>query len=287
MLKKIVREIVPNMPTSDGAGVRLQRCIGTPRLKTLDPFLMLDEIKSDKAGDYIEGFPDHPHRGFETVTYLLHGNMLHQDHKGNSGNLVSGSIQWMTAGRGIIHSETPQQKDGLMWGFQLWVNLPAAEKMKDPRYQDISPDRIPEVKLDDKGSIVRVLAGQFGGATGPVEGISRKPTFLDVRLKSGGSFSTTIPKNFTTFLYVYDGSIQINEGDSQKTSAAGHVIVFESSQEEVDEELSVSIPEGGHGSFLCLAGKPIGEPIAWRGPFVMNTWEEIGQAYTDYANGRF
>eukprot|EP01099_Mayorella_cantabrigiensis_P007299 TRINITY_DN644_c0_g1_i1.p1 TRINITY_DN644_c0_g1~~TRINITY_DN644_c0_g1_i1.p1 ORF type:complete len:288 (+),score=58.79 TRINITY_DN644_c0_g1_i1:104-967(+) len=287
MLKKVIRDIVSNTPTSDGAGVRLFRAIGTSKLKTLDPFLMLDEIKSDKADDYIEGFPDHPHRGFETVTYLLHGNMLHQDHKGNSGNLVSGSIQWMTAGRGIIHSETPQQKDGLMWGFQLWVNLPAAEKMKEPKYQDIPPERVPEVKLDERGSYVRVLAGQFDGAVGPVEGISRNPTFLDVRLKSEGSFRAIIPKNFTSFLYVYDGSIEIQQNGSARTCTSGHTVVFESSKEEVEEEIAVSIPAGGHGSFLCLAGRPIGEPIAWRGPFVMNTWEEIGQAYSDYASGRF
>src|SRR5688572_33097991 len=176
--RRVVR-IVEGQRTSEGAGVNLTRMIGTRELDHLDPFLLLDEFKSDKADDYLAGFPDHPHRGFETVTYMLAGAMRHQDHVGNQGELVPGSVQWMTAGRGIIHSEMPRQKDGLMWGFQLWVNLPAKDKMTAPRYQDIAAAQIPEVRSD--AGVVRVLAGSYGGTTGPVEGVATRPTMLDAQ----------------------------------------------------------------------------------------------------------
>src|SRR5687767_1675175 len=175
-----ILKTIPAMPTSDGAGVRLERSIGTRGLPMLDPFLLLDEFRSDKASDYLAGFPDHPHRGFETVTYMLAGSMEHRDHKGNHGLLTSGSVQWMTAGRGIIHSEMPRQQDGLMWGFQLWVNLPAAHKLDPPRYQDIPPDRVPERETPEGGQ-VRVVAGRSGDAEGPVRGIVTEPLYLDVR----------------------------------------------------------------------------------------------------------
>ena len=176
-----VTRVVAGQPTSDGAGVQLTRVLGTPQLDHLDPFLLLDEFKSDRPGDYLAGFPDHPHRGFETVTYMLAGAMTHRDHVGNEGELVAGSVQWMTAGRGIVHSEMPRQKDGLMWGFQLWVNLPARNKMTAPRYQDIPPDKIPEVELG-RGVRARVIVGEAGGARGPVEGIVTQPLYLDVRM---------------------------------------------------------------------------------------------------------
>ena len=184
MAERKVERVVHAVPTSDGAGVRLSRAIANAELDHLDPFLLLDEFRSDDPNDYIAGFPDHPHRGFETVTYMLAGKMEHADHAGNRGLLTGGGAQWMTAGRGIIHSETPKQEDGLMWGFQLWVNLPAKHKMTAPRYQDIDPGAIPEVKIE--GGSVRVIAGTLRGATGPVQGIVTDPVYLDVRLGAGG-----------------------------------------------------------------------------------------------------
>src|SRR6266540_1540249 len=211
MAERSVLKVFTGQPTSDGAGVRLTRIIGTPALEQLDPFLLLDEFKSDKPGDYLAGFPDHPHRGFETVTYMLAGAMHHQDHVGNQGELVPGSVQWMTAGRGIIHSEMPRQQGGLMWGFQLWVNLPAREKMTAPRYQDIPPEKIPEVALGD-GVQVRVIAGEAGGVRGPVEGIATHPLYLDVRLSPRASLSHEIPAGHTAFAYVYEGRVRFARG---------------------------------------------------------------------------
>src|SRR5262245_17974669 len=196
--------VVTGQPTSDGAGVRLTRVIGSPALEQLDPFLLLDEFKSDRADDYLAGFPDHPHRGFETVTYMLAGSMLHQDHVGNRGELVPGSVQWMTAGRGIIHSEMPRQKDGLMWGFQLLVNLPARDKMTAPRYQDIAPGKVPEVGLA-AGVRVRVLAGEAGGVHGPVEGIVTQPLYLDVHMDRGARAELAVESGHNAFVYVYEG----------------------------------------------------------------------------------
>ncbi|HVJ61965.1 MAG TPA: pirin family protein, partial [Tahibacter sp.] len=183
---------VRGRPTSDGAGVKLTRVIGQPALDMLDPFLMLDEFRSDSAGDYIAGFPSHPHRGFETVTYMLAGNMRHGDNQGNTGYLKAGSVQWMTAGRGIVHSEMPEQDDGLMWGFQLWVNLPAQDKMTAPRYQDIAPDRIPET-TPAEGVLARVIAGELGGAAGPVSGVATAPLYLDLRLEPGARIDVPLP----------------------------------------------------------------------------------------------
>src|SRR5712692_79157 len=203
MSERRVGKIVTGQPTSDGAGVRLTRVIGTQDLDHLDPFLLLDEFKSDRPDDYLAGFPDHPHRGFETVTYMLAGSMRHQDHVGNRGELVAGSVQWMTAGRGIVHSEMPQQKDGLMWGFQLWVNLPARDKMTAPRYQDIPPEKIPEVDLT-AGVRARVIAGEAGGVRGPVEGIVTKPLYLDVRMGAGARVSLDVAAGHNAFVYVYE-----------------------------------------------------------------------------------
>jgi len=262
------------VPTSDGAGVRLSRAIANAELEHLDPFLLLDEFRSDNPNDYIAGFPDHPHRGFETVTYMLAGKMEHADHAGNRGLLVGGGAQWMTAGRGIIHSETPKQEDGLMWGFQLWVNLPAKSKMTAPRYQDIDPGAIPEVKVD--GGSVRVVAGTFGGATGPVQGIVTDPFYLDVRLDANGAFDTGIPEGHTAFLYTYEGSGEVGATPlSPKTLAVlspGDVI-------------RASAGDSGV-RFLCIAARPLNEPIARYGPFVMNTREEIHQAFEDFRNGQ-
>jgi len=274
-MRDIVRRVA-GIETSDGAGVRLKRSLGGPHLGELDPFLLLDEFRSDKADDYLAGFPDHPHRGFETVTYMLAGHMRHRDSVGNEGNLVPGSVQWMTAGRGIIHSEMPQQENGLMWGFQLWVNLPAADKMSAPRYQDIPPERIPEVIIGN-GTTVRVIAGSFAGLSGPVEGIATAPLYLDVTLPEGASLEIPIPAQHQGFVYPFEGSGRIS-GASLDTGTLGVL----------GEGKGIGASAGADGyRFLVVTGTPIGEPVARHGPFVMNTKAEIYRAVMDFQNGNF
>jgi redox-sensitive bicupin YhaK (pirin superfamily) len=275
MPERRVDRVVDAIPTSDGAGVRLSRAIANEELDHLDPFLLLDEFRSDNPDDYIAGFPDHPHRGFETVTYMLAGKMEHADHAGNRGLLVGGGAQWMTAGRGIIHSETPKQENGLMWGFQLWVNLPAASKMTAPRYQDIDPIAIPEVKLEN-GS-VRVIAGAFENATGPVQGIVTDPLYLDVRLSASGRFETALPEDHTAFIYTYQG-----QGLVGATSLSPKTLAILSSGDRVAARAT-----GSDFRFLCIAARPLREPIVRYGPFVMNTRAEIHQAFEDFRSGRF
>jgi redox-sensitive bicupin YhaK (pirin superfamily) len=277
--RRVVR-IVTGQPASDGAGVRLNRVIGTPQLDHVDPFLLLDEFKSDRPDDYLAGFPDHPHRGFETVTYMLAGAMRHQDHAGNQGDLVAGSVQWMTAGRGIVHSEMPRQKDGLMWGFQLWINLPATEKMTAPRYQDIAPEKIPEVALAD-GVRARVIAGEAGGARGPVAGITTQPLYLDVRMEPGSRVAHDVAAGHAAFAYVYDGGATFDGGDDGREVSAGQLAVLG------DGERVSATATGAGVRFLLLAARPLREPIARYGPFVMNTREEIVQAVQDFQEGRF
>jgi hypothetical protein len=270
-----VVKLVTGQPTSDGAGVRLTRVIGTPALDHLDPFLLLDEFKSDKADDYLAGFPDHPHRGFETVTYMLAGAMRHRDHVGNQGELVAGSVQWMTAGRGIIHSEMPRQQDGLMWGFQLWVNLPARDKMTAPRYQDIAPEKIPEVELAP-GVRARVIAGEAAGVRGPVEGIVTQPLYLDVRMDAGARVSVDVPAGHNAFAYVYEGRAEV----AGQEVHAGQLAVLG------DGDAVTAAATGSPARLLLLAARPLGEPIARYGPFVMNTREELVQAAEDFRSGR-
>jgi redox-sensitive bicupin YhaK (pirin superfamily) len=278
MSERRVLKVVTGQRTSDGAGVRLTRMIGTPQLDHVDPFLLLDEFKSDRPDEYLAGFPDHPHRGFETVTYMLAGAMRHQDHVGNQGELVAGSVQWMTAGRGIIHSEMPQQKDGLMWGFQLWVNLPARDKMTAPRYQDIAPPRIPEVELAE-GVRARVIAGEAGGQRGPVEGIATQPLYLDVRMAPRASASLPLPVGHSAFVHVYEGQVTLGSADASQELTAGQLAVLGDG-----ERLSIATGEAP-ARFLVLAARPLGEPIARYGPFVMNTREEILKAVEDYRQG--
>jgi len=273
-----VVKVVTGQPTSDGAGVRLTRVIGTAALDHIDPFLLLDEFKSDRPDDYLAGFPDHPHRGFETVTYMLAGSMLHQDHVGNRGELVPGSVQWMTAGRGIIHSEMPRQKDGLLWGFQLWVNLPARLKMTAPRYQDIPPGKIPEVALAD-GVRVRVLAGEAGGARGPVEGIATEPLYLDVSLAPGARLALEVPPGHSAFAYVYQGSAVLGPATAGKDITAGELALLGDGNGVTAQARDIA------ARLLLLAARPLGEPVARYGPFVMNTREEIAQAVQDYQRG--
>jgi len=269
--------IVPGRATSDGAGVKLRRYIGTTELEVLDPFLMLDAFGSDDPDAYIAGFPDHPHRGFETVTYMLAGRMRHGDNKGNVGLLGPGSVQWMTAGRGIVHSEMPEQETGRMAGFQLWVNLPAKDKMCAPRYQDIAAERIPTVD-GPGGARVKVIAGRFGGVEGPVSGIATDPIYWDVALPAGKSFDVALPEGHNAFLHVHDGAaVSIGSDRVRK----GDLAVLDRG-----ETLKVRA-EGAASTFILVAGHPLGEPIVKYGPFVMNSREEILSAIHDYQEGRF
>ena len=279
MSPRTVAKVISGQPTSDGAGVRLTRMIGTPALEQLDPFLLLDEFKSDRADDYLAGFPDHPHRGFETVTYMLAGAMEHRDHAGNRGELVPGSVQWMTAGRGIVHSEMPRQRDGLMWGFQLWVNLPARDKMIAPRYQDIAPERIPEATLAE-GVTARIIAGKVGGVVGPVEGIATEPLYLDVHLSPDAAVELPLTLGHNAFAYVYDGRATLGPASSAREVGAGQLAVLS------DGDALRAATGSVAARLLLLAARPLREPISRYGPFVMNTREEIVQAVDDYRNGR-
>jgi len=273
--REVGRKVV-GQPTSDGAGVRMTRVIGTPRLDNFDPFLLLDEFRSDDPNDYIGGFPDHPHRGFETVTYMLAGYMKHGDNQGNTGHLGPGSVQWMTAGRGIVHSEFPEQEDGLMWGFQLWVNLPASDKMTAPRYQDIPGEDIPEVSLGE-GIKARVIAGELGGVSGPISGVATTPVYYDLMLDEDCRYTVHVPQEHNVFVYIYRGSAKVGAAGTfvQRGEMAllthGEVIDIEA----VDD-----------CACIIVGGRPLNEPIARYGPFVMNTQDEIHQAFADYQAGR-
>jgi quercetin 2,3-dioxygenase len=275
--RQVVR-VVRGRPASDGAGVKLTRVIGQADLDMIDPFLMLDEFRSDSASDYMAGFPTHPHRGFETVTYMLAGRMRHGDNQGNSGLLTPGSVQWMTAGRGILHSEMPEQEDGLMWGFQLWVNLPAKDKMTAPRYQDIAPERIPEVAL--KGASVRVISGAFAGAQGPVQDVATDPVYLDLRLQPGASIDVPLPRGHNAFVYVYEGQVRVGDGASSKLVRGDLGLLGPGAS------TLIQAPDAG-ARLILVAGRPLNEPVAKYGPFVMNTPQQIAQAVEDFRNGTF
>jgi redox-sensitive bicupin YhaK (pirin superfamily) len=275
-----VLRIIGGRAASDGAGVRLTRIIGGPELPQLDPFLLLDEFRSDQPDDYLAGFPDHPHRGFETVTYMLAGRMRHRDSKGNAGLLSAGSVQWMTAGRGIIHSEMPEQEEGLLWGFQLWVNLPAADKMRAPRYQDIAAEQIPECVLPG-GAKVRVIAGSMLGTDGPVQAVATEPVYLDIELPPDAAIATPLPVSLSGFVYVFQGAAMIGEGAGARRVDRGELGALDQSPRFVASA-------GATGARLLLvAGRALNEPIARYGPFVMNTREQIVQAVEDFNAGRF
>ena len=276
-----VARVVRGQPTSDGAGVKLTRVIGQRDLDMLDPFLMLDEFRSDQAGDYLAGFPDHPHRGFETVTYMLAGRMRHHDNQGNSGLLTPGSVQWMTAGRGIVHSEMPEQVDGLMWGFQLWVNLPAQDKMGAPRYQDIAPERIP-VLAPAEGVQLRVIAGAFAGVEGPVQGIATAPLYLDLRLEAGTRIEVPLPATHNAFVYGYEGDAALGPEAATHPLARGELAVLDRDGSAVRISATAA-----PARLILVAGKPLDEPVAKYGPFVMNTQQQIVEAIQDYQAGRF
>ncbi|HEY5623820.1 MAG TPA: pirin family protein [Gammaproteobacteria bacterium] len=274
-------KILAGMPTSDGAGVNLTRLIGMPDLDMLDPFLLLDSIESDDPNDYIAGFPPHPHRGFETVTYILAGKMRHKDSTGREGVIEAGGVQWMTAGRGIIHSEMPEQEDGLLYGFQLWVNLPADLKMTAPSYREFSAEEIPAEERES-GVTVRVVTGTTSeGTTGPVENVVTDPLFVDIELPAGADFEEPIPESHGAFVHVIEGEVSVQGTAGDAEVGAGALAVLENGER-------VSLTAGANGARLLLvAGRRLDEPVARYGPFVMNTQAELMQAAADYQSGRF
>ena len=282
---RTVRRVVKGMPTSDGAGVKLRRVIGQPQLPDLDPFLMLDEFGTDKAEDYIAGFPDHPHRGFETVTYMLDGRMRHRDNHGNEGVLVPGSVQWMTAGRGLVHSEMPEQQEGRMRGFQLWLNLPARDKMTAPKYQEFGPERIPTA-TPTPGVSAKVIAGTVAGVVGPILQPATDPTYLDLAIEPGVTFSEPLAADYAAFLYVYEGTISVGSGPDAITVRTHELAVL-------DEGAKVELTgvtagaDGKSARAILVAGRPLREPVAKYGPFVMNTRDELQQAFIDFQSGKF
>ncbi|HYO54592.1 pirin family protein [Archangium sp.] len=278
---RTVVQTLPGIPTTDGAGVRLTRVIGQPALRNLDPFVMLDRFHSDDPSAYIAGFPSHPHRGFETVTVMLDGRMQHRDSLGNSGVIQGGGSQWMTAGRGIIHSEMPVQEQGLMSGFQLWVNLPAKEKMCDPYYQDLGPEQLAESTLSSAGSKVRVISGRPNGLAGPVRERPTQPTLFTLTLEDDQPFALELPDEHVSFAFVYSGEIDFGPEAKTKTKTvrAGNLAVFSPGK-----RLRMRATNQ-RSAVLVGAAKPIREPIVQRGPFVMNTEAEIYRAIEDYRNG--
>lgn len=278
MSTRELRQIVNGDQVSDGAGVQLKRVIGSPQLNMLDPFLMFDAFGSDRPQEYLAGFPPHPHRGFETVTYMLAGKMRHEDSVGNKGVIETGGVQWMTAGKGIIHSEMPEQEEGLLAGFQLWVNLPASEKMTEPHYQERSAQEIP-VETHDNGTEIRVVAGQTDkGTKGVIDNPYVNPLYLHVQLPAAAAFVQQVAKTDNSFIYVIDGQVSI--GDKQRLLKTGQLGVLEPGSE-------VILQAEQDSEFLLVSGQPLKEPVARGGPFVMNTREQIEQAFSDYREGRF
>ena len=272
-----VERLVVGQATSDGAGVKLTRVLSQPLQRRLDPFLMLDAFGSDQADDYIAGFPDHPHRGFETVTYMIAGRMLHRDSAGHEGLLENGGVQWMTAGRGVIHSEIPQQEEGVMEGFQLWLNLPAQDKMSAPWYRDFAAGELPRFTTDD-GVEVTVIAGESHGVSGAVTRAVTAPLYLDLHLPAGTSFSQPLPAGHNAFVYGYRGQVKLGEVEVPVRNMA---ILANAADRD-----GVRIDAAEEARVLLIAGRPLGEPIAQYGPFVMNTEQEISQAVADYRAGR-
>jgi len=278
---RTIQRLVEPQLTSDGAGVRLRRSIASARLDYLDPFLLLDEFRSDDPDDYIAGFPMHPHRGIETVTYMIAGEVNHRDTLGNSGTIGPGDVQWMTAGRAIMHEEMPAQRDGLLHGYQLWVNLPARDKMMPPRYQDITAARIPEITRHNV--TVRVITGTVDGVQGPVTDIIANPTYLDVSMPANSRFAQPIPRGHTAFAYVFQGQgIFGIVGTKDGTPIVSPTLAILSDGDRI-EVRTTDHP----ARFLLVSGKPIGEPIARYGPFVMNTREEIQQTLQELRDGTF
>jgi redox-sensitive bicupin YhaK (pirin superfamily) len=273
-----VERLVGGQSVMDGAGVRINRVLTQTLQRRLDPFLMLDAFGSDKAGDYIAGFPEHPHRGFETVTYMLTGRMRHRDSAGHEGLVTNGGVQWMTAGRGVVHSEMPEQNEGLMEGFQLWLNLPAKDKMSAPWYRDIPSGDVPRFTLDD-GSTVQVIAGSSHGVAGAVQRDITQPLYLDIDLPAGATFEQPLPAGHNAFLYVFRGEVVV-EG---KAVPQARMAILDNAPGADGVRIKTTAP----ARLLLIAGRPLNEPIAQYGPFVMNTQAEIFQAVEDFRNGKF
>ncbi|MCW8877431.1 MAG: pirin family protein [Kangiellaceae bacterium] len=271
-----IQHVFNGVAASDGAGVQLTRVIGSPYINMLDPFLLLDAFGSDKPQDYIAGFPPHPHRGFETVTYMLEGKMRHEDSAGNAGVIESGGVQWMTAGKGIIHSEMPEQEEGLLSGFQLWVNLPAAHKMTEPKYQERNSAEIPVEVYNDSVS-VKVIAGETSNKTkGVIENDFIAPVYWDISQQAGSNFKERITLGHNAFVYLYQGEIKLGD----RIVSQGQLAILSDGD-------SISIDSVKDSKYILVAGKPLNEPVARGGPFVMNTREEINQAFHDYQTGHF
>jgi quercetin 2,3-dioxygenase len=292
-----IKKVYASRPTLEGAGVHLKRALGFSNVPQLDPFLLLDDFHSSNPQDYIKGFPWHPHRGIETITYMLHGEVEHGDSMKNKGVIHAGDVQWMTAGSGIIHQEMPKgQKDGLMWGFQLWANLPASHKMMDPRYREVKQSQIPQVTTDE-GALIKIICGTVNGVHGPVRDIITEPEYLDITVPAGSIFKHAVHPDHTVFAYVIEGAADFDDVDGPhdlkvvndsyfkfeglKSFGPEHLITFEKGD-------SVNVrTEKGPVRFLLISGKPIGEPVAWYGPIVMNTEEELQTAFEEYRNGTF
>ena len=272
-----VERLVQGQATSDGAGVKLVRVLTQNLQRRLDPFLMLDAFGTDNPGDYIGGFPSHPHRGFETVTYMLQGRMRHRDSVGNVGLLVPGSVQWMTAGRGVIHSEMPEQQDGAMEGFQLWLNLPAQSKMREPWYRDVAAEEVPE--WHGEGATVRVIAGHSHGVTGAVQREVTEPLYLDLHLEPGARFEQNLPPTHNAFVYVYRGELSMAD-----TVVRRQRMAILANTPGSDGTVLQAGAEGARA--ILVAGAPLNEPIAQHGPFVMNTQQELMQAVQDFQAGK-
>ncbi|AKB25147.1 Pirin [Methanosarcina sp. MTP4] len=292
-----IKKIMKSMPTIEGAGVHLKRAFGFHQVPELDPFLLLDDFHSEYPEEYIMGFPWHPHRGIETITYVLHGEVDHGDSMGNSGVIEAGDVQWMTAGSGIVHQEMPKgEKSGLMWGFQLWANLPASHKMMDPRYQEIKSSQIPELFLE-KGIKMRIICGAINGVEGPVKGIVTDPVYVDVTVPRYATFTHMAIPGYTMFAYVIDGAGYFDEERDPYAFELEGAKYFDLRQDcLIDQENlvlygdgdSIEVTAGEKGvRFLLVSGKPIREPVAWYGPIVMNTQEELKVAFEEYRSGRF
>jgi redox-sensitive bicupin YhaK (pirin superfamily) len=272
-----VKKIIKAVNASDGAGVKLKRSIGTPEADYIDPFLMLDEFGSENKDDYLAGFPPHPHRGIETVTYMLHGEFEHEDSTGSKGRMTPGDIQWMKTGRGIIHSEMPAMTDGKLLGFQLWINMPAKMKMNKPKYDYIKSEQLIQYKDEDK--LINLIAGKFEDKEGPVKGHNVEPIYFDIELKENKKINLEVPKTHNSFIYLLKGELKIGENKHEKISDSTLILL--------ERGTTLEVLASKQSKFLFIAGKPIGEPIARGGPFVMNTKQEILQAIQDYNNGTF
>ncbi|MFX1416249.1 MAG: pirin family protein [Promethearchaeota archaeon] len=276
---RFVQDVWKSKPTLEGAGVRLRRAFGFNEVPLFDPFLLLDDFSSDNPEDYMAGFPWHPHRGIETITYMLEGEVQHGDSLGNKGVIGTGDVQWMTAGSGIIHEEMPRRQEGLLAGFQLWANLPRSHKMIDPRYREVKSSDIPEVTMGDSAT-AKIVAGEVDGVKGPVQDVVTSPEYLDVSVNSESEFSHTVERGHTVFAYVIEGKAYFDT-DKNLAYEAKNVILFGDG-----EQVTVSTGEVPV-RFLLVSGNPIREPVAWRGPIVMNTQEELQIAFEEYRRGTF